>query len=253
MSLPRAEALTHIEVEAIVRAVLQRLRNSDADNVARRSASVFPELLPTRSHVPTSGDAENASSVAVAGAVRLDQRLLALEHLRDHWNGLRVLQIPAACVVTPAVQDELRRRGVTLERFAEEAGNSTHTGSATTASLLVLAAPSQHAGLARQLTGSQTKLQRLDGDSLGPHLADLQQHLAGSDRYALCCTPNPFAAIAQIASQLATTTVQLPVLEDLPRAIEQAQPKLIVVDSTRWHAAAISQLVRNWTRSFTSS
>ena len=249
MSLSRAEAPTYIEVEAIVRAVLQRLRTGDADNVARRSASVSP----TPPLLRNSAGAESAPSFAVAGAVRLDQRLLALEHLRDHWNGLRVLQVSAGCVITPAVRDELRQRGVVLERFTVDAGDATHAGSAAAAKLLVLASADQHAGLARQLSGNQTKLDRAKGDALASDLADLKQHLADGDRYALWCTPRPFAAIAQSANELKTTAVQLPMLEDLPRAIEQVQPKLIVVDSARWHAAAISQLARNWTRSFTGS
>lgn len=227
MSPPRAEALTNSEVEAVVRTVLQRLRSSV--------------------------HAESAPGVAVAAALRLDQRLVALEHLRDHWNGLRTLQVPATCVVTPAVLDELRQRGVALERFTEASGNSTRTSSATAAKLLVLAPRHQHAGLARQLSGSQTQLQWFEEDSLALVLADLRQHLASGQRYALWCTPRPFAAITQIASQLALPVVQLPVLEDLPSAIEQAHPRLIVVDSARWHTAAISQLARNWNRSFAAS
>lgn len=227
MSFPRAEALTQIEVEAIVRTVLSRLRSSV--------------------------DADGAASASELGALRLDQRLVALEHVRDHWNELRVLQVPAICVVTPAVQDELRQRGVALERFTQASGNAAHSESATAAKLLVLVPPNQHAGLARQLSGHQTKLQRFEEDSIDPRLTDLRQHLASGTSYALWCTPRPFAAIAQAANELETTGVQLPVLEDLPRAIDQTQPKLIIVDSTRWHTAAISQLVRNWTRSFARS
>ncbi len=224
MSLPRAEALTHTQVEAIVRAVLQRLLSGTSAAGVRDSA----------------------------GVVRLDLRLVALEHLRDHWNALRILQVPVGCVLTPAVQDELRQRRVVLERFAPAAAADTPTGPIAD-KLLVLAAADQHAALTRQLAGNQAQLKSLAGDDTAAGLAELRQHLLDGDRRAVWCTPRPFAAMAQISSELKTTAIHLPALDDLPRAIEQAQPKLIVVDSTRWHAAAICQLVRHWNRRFRTS
>ena len=251
MSITRADALSYSEVEAIVRVVLQRLRSAQSaqsnvarPNVARRSAAEpnnVPSLTPNSSpHSP----------------LRLEQPLLTLEHLRDNWNGLRIVQVPARCVVTPAVVDELRQRGVVLERFANStAADAAHTDGAS-AKLLVLASKHNHSGLAGQLAGSGVNLHWLDHNSPDPAsqelaLAAVGKHVTPSaDRFCLWCTTRPFAALQACCQDAHVRVVQLPQLEDLPRAVEQARPNVIVVDSSRWGTSAIAQLVRNWTRSF---
>lgn len=237
MSPTRAEALTHSEIEAIVRVVLQRLR-SDQD------------AQPTNSESMMSGPVVNPTVVASSpAALRLDQRLVTLEHLRDCWNGLSVLQVPKRCVVTPAVVDELRLRGVALERFTTSARPSSTSAEAGGAKLLVLAAKNNQSGFAGQLAGSGVHLQWLEQDSHEAGLTAVRKQVASADRYCLWCTSRPFAAMNACCQDAQLTAVQLPQIEDLQRAIDETRPNVIVVDSTRWRLTAVAQLVNNWTRS----
>ncbi len=243
------DALTHTEIDAIVRVVLQRLRSAQG---AQLEGS---ESTTSGSKVDKTVD---LSSLAASGPIplRLEQRLVTLEHLRDYWNGLRTLQVPARCVVTPAVVDELRLRGVALERFTTTAaGTSSANAEAVGAKLLVLAARNSQSGLAEQLVGSGVALQWLDQDSRRQDshdegLAAVRQQVASADRFCLWCTSRPFAAMNACCQDGQVAVVQLPQIEDLSRAIEQARPNVIIVDSTRWRLMAIAQLAHNWTRSF---
>ncbi len=45
----------------------------------------------------------------------VDQRVVTLAQLPERWDGVRRVVVPVAAVVTPAVYDELRRRGVALD------------------------------------------------------------------------------------------------------------------------------------------
>lgn len=243
MTPTRAEALTYSEIEAIVRVVLQRLRSAQSAQ-PKHSRLTNSDTLINKIAEPQS-----------PAALRLEQRLVTLEHLRDSWSGLSVLQVPTRCVVTPAVVDELRLRGVALERFTPSISTSSTSAETSSAKLLILASKNNQSGLAEQLGGSQVNLQWLDQDSRGQDsheagLAAIRQHVASADRFCLWCTSRPFAAMNACCQDTQVTAIQLPQIEDLARAIDEARPNVIVVDSTRWQKMAIAQLANNWSRSF---
>ena len=238
MSSTRAEAPTHSEIEAIVRVVLQRLRSAQGaptehSGTTAKGSTIDKTVEPSNS-----------------GSLRLEQPLVTLEHLRDSWHGLHVLQVPARCVVTPAVVDELRLRGVALERIAAAVRPGSTKAEAVGAKLLLLAVKNNQFGLAGQLAGSSVQLQSIEPDSHAVGLAAARQQVASADRYCLWSTSRPFAAMNACSQEAQITAVQLAQVEDLPRAIEEVRPNVIVVDSTRWRPVAIAQLVHNWTRSF---
>jgi len=237
MSPTRAEALTHSEIEAIVRVVLQRLRSAQGAQ-PERSGSTTADLTIVQT-----------VDALTPAALRLELQLVTLEHLRDRWSGLSVLQVPKRCVVTPAVVDELRLRGVALERFATSASTSSMSAETVGAKLLVLAAKNNQSGLAGQLVGSQVSLQWLERDAHEAGLAAVRKQVASADRFCLWCTSRPFAAINACCQRGQLTAVQLPQIEDLQRAIDETRPNVIVVDSTRWRTTAVAQLANNWTRS----
>ncbi|MCA9183932.1 MAG: hypothetical protein KDA51_20860 [Planctomycetales bacterium] len=238
MSPTRAEALTHSEIEAIVRVVLQRLRSAQGAHPGH-SGSTAAGLI-----------ADQTVDASIPAALRLEQPLVTLEHLRDRWSGLSVLQVPKRCVVTPAVVDELRLRGVTLERYTTSTRPSRTSAESAGAKLLVLAAKSNQSGLAGQLAGSGVLLQWLEQDSHEAGLEAVRKQVARADRFCLWCTSRPFAAINACCQGAQLTAVQLPQIEDLQRAIDETRPHVIVVDSTRWRTMAVAQLVNNWTGSF---
>ena len=238
MSPTRAEALTHSEIEAIVRVVLQRLRSAQGAQ-PERSGSTTADLTIVQT-----------VDALTPAALRLELQLVTLEHLRDRWSGLSVLQVPKRCVVTPAVVDELRLRGVALERFTTSTRPSRASAESAGSKLLVLAAKNNQSGLAGQLAGSKVHLQWLEQDSHEAGLEAVRKQVASADRFCLWCTSRPFAALNACCQGGKLTAVQLPQIEDLQRAIDETRPNVIVVDSTRWRTMAVTQLVNNWTRSF---
>lgn len=238
MSSIRAEALTYSEMEAIVRAVLQRLR--DAPSARSEHGG------------PTGSDSLANKIVEPQGrtALRLEQPLVTLEHLRDRWNGLSVLQVPARCVLTPAVVDEMRLRGVTLERFAATASTNSTSPETTNGKLLVLATKGNQSGLAERLVQHHVKLRWLEQDSDEAGLAEVRRHVATADQFCLWCASRPFAAMKACCRDARVSAVQLSQIEDLAQAMDEARPNVIVVDATRWRPVAIAQLTNSWMRSF---
>ena len=82
---------TQHEIEAIVREVLRRLAHA---------GSVTPPVA--------------VAPPAASGELRIDRRVVTLAALDGAPDSLRRLIVPRNAVVTPAVQDELKNRGVAL-------------------------------------------------------------------------------------------------------------------------------------------
>ena len=55
-------------------------------------------------------------SAAAGGALALNDRLVTLTTLRGRLDGVRSVRVPSGAVVTPAVRDELKQRGIELMR-----------------------------------------------------------------------------------------------------------------------------------------
>jgi hypothetical protein len=53
---------------------------------------------------------------AAASELRLSDRVVTLAALKDRLNNVSRVSVPSKAVVTPAVRDELRQRGVELVR-----------------------------------------------------------------------------------------------------------------------------------------
>ncbi len=216
---------THSEIEAIVRAVLQRLR----------AVEVAPAKAPTFSP---------------PGEVRLDQRLVTLEDLRDRWDGMKSLQVPTRCIITPAAKDELRQHGVDVQRFdravpqagAEQLANSS-------SGLLVVTPAGKKLELSSQLNRLGAEIVTIGQDS-SLALNALRKHLAGPQKLCLWSSPCPFADVRACASVPHAAAVQLSRFEDLPLAIEQAQPNVLILDDRRWTASSVANLARTWLTNF---
>lgn len=241
----RANALTQPEIEAIVRVVLQRLRGGD---LAANSTSASSKTSSARTAGPMSA-AQSIQPSDASATLWLDRSLVTLEDLRDSWSGLRKLQVPSRCVITPAVSDELRQRGVLLERLL--ATNAAPAANGDAGKLLVLAPRANHGPIARQIASSGAQLLPIEQECSSTCLAAIRQHLAMGEQFCVWCTSRPFAAVRACSDAADVVAVQLPQLEDLSRAIEQAQPNVLVVDAVRWNAIALTQLIRQWSRSFT--
>lgn len=102
----QAPSLNNAEIERIVRLVVQRLVREDATpSLATPATTVKPTAAPI-------------------GELRLDTRLVTLEALEGKLGqNIKTLRVSAKAVVTPAVRDELKERGIELRR-ADRAENT---------------------------------------------------------------------------------------------------------------------------------
>ena len=85
-------------VEAIVREVLLRLKSNVS--FEKPSNSRLPHLRP---------EEENSDH-----SIRLTEKVITLESLRDKLSGTKQIQIQSSAIVTPAVKDELRQLKIDL-------------------------------------------------------------------------------------------------------------------------------------------
>jgi hypothetical protein len=179
-----------------------------------------------------------ASLQSAANRLRLELPLITLEQLRSNLSGIQVLEVPRRAVVTPAVLDELRQRGVKLQRLSpHELRQSSSTQSSPS---LMLVAP---AGIVKQ-QGAGAKLVE-DADSQTT-LHTISEHVFTPGHGVVWCSPRPFAAAMAIRGQAQLRAVQLTSLSDLKQAVAEAQPNLLIVDPRQWSAPAIANLLRTW-------
>ncbi|MCA9134444.1 MAG: hypothetical protein KDA45_14845 [Planctomycetales bacterium] len=229
MQEPKAQPLN--EMETIVRVVVERLRSLNLAPAPRPTAG-SDQPLP-------------AASASDSATLRLDHKVIALADLQGHWASIKTLQVDARAVVTPAVRDELRSRGIALQRnsiAARAAGNSSGPRP-----LLVLAPAAKQATLLRPL---QTLATLAASGDCAADLDVLHHHFRGSAAYAIWCTSRPFAASRAAATQASLSAVLLPSIDDLARAIEEASPNTFILDDRRWSSASLGHLARHWSRSF---
>lgn len=205
--------ITSAEIESIVRVVLQRLRSMTAPIPGSTS-----QPAAALASIPAT-DAE-----VLPGVVKLQSKLVTLEHITGRLAGTNVLEIPAKAIVTPAVLDELRAHRVQLVRVAPSVPpiDSAHTAAS---SIAVIA-----------------------GNHFDAELQQLTEHFARSGQAAIWVCVTPFKALSA-AWRVGQTALQLERLDDLPSAVQEAQPSVLVLDSRRWSATSVQQLVQAWNRS----
>jgi len=226
------------EIETIIRVVLERLRQVDA--APRATARMQPASPLALQVTPvTPGTVPSAASLqSDATRLRLELPLITLEELGNNLSGIQVLEVPRRAVVTPAVLDELRQRGVKLQRLSpHDLRQSSSTQSSPTVMLVaptVMVMQQSTAAHVVEDVDPQTTLQTIVG------------HVSTTGNGAVWCSPRPFAAAVATRSQSQLRAVQLTSFGDLKQAVAEAQPNLLILDPRQWSAPAIANLLRAW-------
>ena len=105
---------TEVDIERIVREVLADLGAAPASAEQNNAGEALPPTADIRFDAP-------------ADVLVLTERVVTLAHLGSTKPTVRRLVVPEGAVITPAVRDELRRRGMTLEHGSEQQGMSADT------------------------------------------------------------------------------------------------------------------------------
>jgi hypothetical protein len=222
-----------VEVETIVRLVLQRVR-----------------AIELAGEEPEGRSSQQLREVSSREDVRLTQRLVTLESLPDRFDvATRVLEVDSRAIVTPAVLDELKRHGVQLRRvdglLVGTGGSSDDQGGQPHVTLLGAGQCIMHAvDLAKDL-----RLRAIGGCGIPEReVMEVRSVIEQGCRRIVWATPLPYAAMVAACQTESLSGVWLPNPGDLPTALDQSQPNVMIVERAKWSAAALAGLARTWTR-----
>lgn len=235
------------EIETIVRAVLKRLRSESA---ALSTGEISRKRNVDQQPVTTGSSRTGAIAVATSSDTHhFPQPLLTLADVELIGSGVKTVSVSARAVVTPAVRDELRRRGIALTKGSQSPSSVENSvGKKTQSQQNLVIVPQTKLNHAASQLGSVCQVRLLT--TAAEELAAISSHV-GVEPAArvLWCTAEPFAAECMVSRQATMIRcVTLHEFNDLPQAILEAAPNLMIVDDRRWTAAALINLVRQWER-----
>jgi ribose 5-phosphate isomerase RpiB len=87
---------------------------ASTNDIERIVREVLAQLGTTSKNAPAPAAAADVLPAKPEGDVYIDARVVTLESIAGRLQGARQLIVPPGALVTPAVRDELRRRGVAL-------------------------------------------------------------------------------------------------------------------------------------------
>lgn len=215
------------EIEAIVRLVLERLQT-------------LATARPLPHHQETPSIAVQATVPPIATSqdrtkLFLPHRLVTLEQLRGRLDQVRTVEVPRGTVVTPAVKDELRQRGIQLRRvFAE------FPRVARSPELLLIAAEKKSLPSSPRIVAEYREV------DIHATVERVQEHLETPHRAVVWCSVHPFAVQQMLGRIPAIRAAQLFSLSDLARAVDEVQPNVLVLDDRRWSLSDLNTLVHQW-------
>jgi hypothetical protein len=163
--------------------------------------------------------------------------VITLELLAGRLEGIAVLQVPQNAVVTPAVIDELKDRGVQLARNSQL---DARVHRDIPSNLLMVAPISWRAALDDRVeftAGSQ---------NCSADVRRIAVHVNSGGTKALWVTETPFAAARAAAENSAVRAVQLLRGRDLSRAISEAEPNTLILDQLSWDGSQVLDLIADW-------
>jgi hypothetical protein len=221
-------------LEWIVAEVLRRLETLAGVPTARQSP---PAPLPPASQSKAKND-RNATDLVVEG------RVVSLATIGDRLPGKKRLVVSAGAVVTPSVRDELRKRGVQLER----AGDAVSPAAPTTC-FLVLVSSSTPAAQRLASQASQLGCESVECSDLQAAAAQFSEQLGQTDAKGIWLSEEPLLA-ACLANR--DRQVRASVANDLTQvqaARSAIGTNLVVVDPRRVTEFQWKQIVAELGRS----
>jgi len=185
-------------IERIVREVLARLRGMSASPASPSGSS---------------------PAAAEAGLVNVSDRVITLHSLKEHWQGLRRLQVKPGAVVTPAVRDELRERGIALQ-YGDASPDAK-----TTWKTFACRQDARSVSVARTTPALRTQTTESDAETF---VAAAKHAL--SHRCSGVITTKPSLALCELNQRANIRAVCGANREALQEAIRLTQPNVLILD-----------------------
>ena len=215
-------SLNSSEIETIIRVVIERLRTLE------------PARHPTQPIESLAAKRPNTGRPADSATLRLHEKLITLTAVRNRLTGIQVLEVSDRAIVTPAVIDELRERGVRLARQTNVEPNNN-----SAPQFLLFAPHTKH-------SHNQIAVQQVESPELEVTAQEISSHVIAKNHAAIWCSPRPFAAVMATRPHPAMRAVQLASFQDLPLVMAQVDANVLILDDRHWSAASLANLTRTW-------
>jgi len=216
------------EIERIVREVMAQL------GVASHSAiaSVEPPTAPSV-----------APQLPSAGNVFVDLRLVTLESIAGRLQGAKQLLVPPGALITPAVHDELRRKGVTLVRGSAAASKQKELPRV----LLVVGRTRHDPALAVQMLGQEgLDVQTESSDCMIASTDKLAAAIAPGETLGVLWTRHTAAGLCLANRHVGIRAVLATSVPATATAVSAVGANLLVVDPTIGTAYEKKQVLRDF-------
>ncbi len=206
--------------------------------------AIVREVLRRLDHPQVAGGAPAPAPVADPATLHLQQRVVTLVGLADRLSGVRRVLLPPGAVVTPAVRDEFRRRGIRMESAPAEAGPGTASESALIVAMDSSPPPQTLWDTVAAAAGAVRTLGPTPLAELIPHLAET---IGEPPRAALLITGQPAAALC-LANRYprlrAVASAGEP--ESFRQAVETIGANVLVLDSDQPAGGELHRSIRHF-------
>jgi hypothetical protein len=201
-------SLATVDIDRIVAEVVRRLRSHAAGSSTGPSSTV---------------SASNASS-SQAGELVLTDKVITLSLLKGKLTGVSKLVVGERAIVTPAVRDELKQRGIAWSRSSAQKSGTTTVGLLTAATDDVSAVPLKVLRcprIERIETGASTSLENT--------AQDLARHMTARQLPGLLVSNRPYAAVVAASQAQGIRAAIVATTADVAQAAAEAGVNLFVV------------------------
>jgi hypothetical protein len=218
------------ELEAIVRAVIERLLSTSAP-ISATAASVTRPAVPS----PPEDD-----------AIGLSDRVITLASLEHFTNETRRVIVRPNAIVTPSARDELAKRGIEVVRGETV---PTKVKSQTSSIVWTIGETAWDAGgimnsLAPQMSGAR----EIVAETFPMRVAELAHEVADHDRLGIVFTEATAVALCIANRQAGVRAVHVHDLHELQSLETTLAPNVLVIDPREQGTFAMRRLVEQLIR-----
>lgn len=174
---------TQIDIEAIVRQVVQQLLRGPGDDFRGQP----------QSDSPLGQTGQSQAARPKTGTLKINQRVVTWTGLKDRLTGVRRLIVPAGAVLTPLVRDELRKRSIVCESVHP---NDRSADASRPNLLIAVSCDNQTVRTAIQAIEAEAAgAARIGSGSLAETVRQLRQRIPSDQTPGVLLTTTPAAAV----------------------------------------------------------
>jgi hypothetical protein len=229
-----ADNLTPTTVDRAVRDVLAEMngRHAGGNGAAASPGQTSPAT------------ALLGKSAVAPGTLVIDDAVVTLASLDGRLDGVNRVVASSTAVVTPAVRDELRERGITLERG--ESGGQLAT--ATQRKLVFASAKGRcdTDAIARALRATGVELETIECSGMANTVGELACRIAGEGVMCVVATSRPAAAACVANRHTGVRAAAVASVDDVDRAISEVGANLLAIDVVGTSTHVLRMAVRRF-------